>query len=175
MSRRSATLSPTGPSPSVAPLIQRSSARVQICNLPRNPYSPEDMSHNPISTTDTAYHVLMVWADPRSLAATSGVAFCFLLLRLLRCFNSPGSLYWPMYSARNCQGLPDRVSPFGNPRISLSPATRGLSQVATSFFVSRCQGIHHAPLVAWPKTTIHLTACALLRHAGPLSGYQHTH
>ena len=36
-----------------------------------------------------------------------------------------------------------RVSPFGNPRIkALLPAPRGLSQIATSFFGSRCQGIH---------------------------------
>lgn len=57
-----------------------------------------------------------------------------------------------MYSARNRLGLPGGVSPFGHPRISLLPATRGLSQAATSFIASRCQGIHHMLLVAWPKT-----------------------
>ena len=31
------------------------------------------------------------------------------------------------------------------------PANRGLSQVATSFIASRCQGIHRTPLVAWLK------------------------
>ena len=36
-----------------------------------------------------------------------------------------------------------RVSPFGNPRITVWLSTpRGLSQIATSFFGSRCQGIH---------------------------------
>ena len=34
---------------------------------------------------------------------------------------------------------------------SLLPANRGLSQVATSFIASRCQGIHRMPLVAWLK------------------------
>ena len=35
------------------------------------------------------------------------------------------------------------VSPFGNPRITVCLSTpRGLSQIATSFFGSRCQGIH---------------------------------
>ena len=43
------------------------------------------------------------------------------------------------------------VSPFGNPRIILLPDTRGLSQVTTSFIASRCQGIHHTPLLAWSK------------------------
>lgn len=38
---------------------------------------------------------------------------------------------------------PGGVSPFGNPRITaLLSAPRGLSQIYTSFFGSRCQGIH---------------------------------
>jgi hypothetical protein len=38
---------------------------------------------------------------------------------------------------------PSGVSPFGNPRITaLLSAPRGLSQIYTSFFGSRCQGIH---------------------------------
>ena len=32
----------------------------------------------------------LVWAVPRSLAATRGITNCFLFLRLLRCFSSPG-------------------------------------------------------------------------------------
>ena len=35
---------------------------------------------------------MMVWAVPRSLAATKGITNCFLFLWLLRCFSSPG---WP--------------------------------------------------------------------------------
>ena len=35
------------------------------------------------------------------------------------------------------------VSPFGDPRITARlSAPRGLSQITTSFFGSRCQGIH---------------------------------
>ena len=30
-----------------------------------------------------------VWAFPRSLATTYGITFCFLFLRVLRCFSSP--------------------------------------------------------------------------------------
>ena len=42
-----------------------------------------------------------------------------------------------------------RVSPFGNPRVNgYSAPHRGLSQPFTSFFASRCQGIHHAPLLS---------------------------
>ncbi len=32
-----------------------------------------------------------VWARPSSIASTKGFTFCFLFLRLLRCFSSPGS------------------------------------------------------------------------------------
>ena len=120
---------PTGLSPSMVPHIQRCSARVQICNLPRAPYHPENVPLNPLYTTDTAYDVYKVWADPRSLATTSGVAICFLFLRLLRCFNSPGWPRQPMNSAADRRGLPGGVAPFGDPRISLLAATRGLSQL----------------------------------------------
>ena len=149
-------LSFTGLSPSMARLIQPGSTKGPICNLARTSYRPDGVSHDPTSTTDTTYHVLVVWADPLSLAATDGVAYCFTFLEVLRCFNSLGWLPWPMYSARDYQGLPGRVSPFGNPRICLLPATRGLSQVTTSFLASRCQGIHHMPLLAWPKKSEHL-------------------
>ena len=41
------------------------------------------------------------------------------------------------------------VSPFGHPRINARlPTPQGLSQAPTSFIGSRCQGIHHVPLVA---------------------------
>ena len=135
----------------MVPLIQRCSARSQICNLPRTPYGPDVVSRNPTSTTDTAYHVLVVWAIPRSLATTSGVAICFPFLELLRCFSSLGWPPQPMDSAVDHQGLPDGVPPFGDPRISLLPAARGLSQVAASFIASQCQGIHHMLLLAWPN------------------------
>jgi hypothetical protein len=42
---------------------------------------------------------------------------------------------------------PGGVSPFGNPRITARLSTpRGLSQITTSFFGSRCQGIHRSLL-----------------------------
>ena len=42
-----------------------------------------------------------------------------------------------------------RVSPFGNPRVKgCSTPNRGFSQSSTPFFGSRCQGIHHVPLIS---------------------------
>ena len=53
------------------------SARISLAMS--RPYNPR--------TASTA----RVWANPRSLAATGGITFCFLFLRVLRCFSSPGS------------------------------------------------------------------------------------
>ena len=47
-----------------------------------------------------------VWAVPRSLATTSGIAVCFIFLRVLRCFTSPGSLPVTMDSSRDTAALP---------------------------------------------------------------------
>ena len=43
------------------------------------------------------------------------------------------------------------VSTFGNLRVNrIFAPNRSLSQLITSFIGSWCQGIHHAPFVAWP-------------------------
>ena len=68
--------------------------------------------------------------------------FCFLFLRVLRCFSSPRSprnlFRCPAFSRTGC---PIRVSAdqvvFANPR--------GFSQLITPFFASRSQGIRPAP------------------------------
>ena len=70
---------------------------------------------------------------------------CFLFLRLLRCFSSPGCLSahaeFPDFIRK---GFPIRKSTdqssFATPR--------SLSQLTTSFIGSESQGIHHAPLFA---------------------------
>ena len=68
---------------------------------------------------------------------------CFLFLRVLRWFTSPGSLDEPMYSAQRnkCShllGSPIRISP--DHRLLAPP--RSFSQLATSFIACSCQGIH---------------------------------
>ena len=47
-----------------------------------------------------------VWANPLSLATTHGIAACFLFLRVLRCFTSPGSLPAAMDSPQDAAVLP---------------------------------------------------------------------
>src|SRR5215831_5081502 len=94
-------------------------------------------------------------ATPDSPCESSGLGFsafarhysrnhgCFLFLGVLRWFTSPGSLVHPMDSdARNeCShplGFPIRKSPDH----SLLAASRGLSQLTTSFFAFLRLGIH---------------------------------
>ena len=67
---------------------------------------------------------------------------CFLLLRVLRCFSSPG---WPLsrWRAFRAPGSPIRKS--ADLRAFAPP--RGLSQLVTSFFASESLGIPRAPLI----------------------------
>ena len=77
-----------------------------------------------------------VWALPVSLAATSRITCCFLFLRLLRCFSSPGSLRIPMDSEYGDGGLLRRVSPFRHLRVNgyllLTAAFRSLSRLSSA-------------------------------------------
>ena len=81
----------------------------------------------PWSYNPTHAVTCVVWALPRSLATTGGITFCFLLLRVMRCFSSPRSL--ALLHDRHLDG---RVAPFGNPRVKgylhLAVAYRGLSR-----------------------------------------------
>ena len=95
-------------------------------------------SYNPAGTGIPA-----VWASPRSLATTGGITFCFLFLRVLRCFSSPGSPPDQAgLQAFSLQGRPIQKSP---DQRSHAP-TRSLSQLATSFIAFWSLGIHRTPL-----------------------------
>ena len=77
---------------------------------------------------------------------------CFLFLRVLRCFTSPGV-------ALGGYGLTPRAPPLlavGCPirrstDQSVLAAPRGLSQLAASFVALRCQGIRRMPVSACPE------------------------
>ena len=77
-----------------------------------------------------------VWALPFSLAATHRITCCFLFLRLLRCFNSPGSLPYVMDWRMDDWSLSSRVSPFRYLRIIgyllLPEAFRSLSRLSSA-------------------------------------------
>ena len=75
-----------------------------------------------------------------------GNHYCFLFLRVLRCFSSPGLLPdYSGYPAFSRMGCPIRKSP--DQRLFAPP--RSLSQLITSFIASESQGIHHTLLITF--------------------------
>ena len=78
-----------------------------------------------------------------------GNRFCFMFLRVLRWFTSPGWLRHPMHSDGAIEDCPRWVAPFGDLRVKACLAAhRSLSQLTTSFIAVLRQGIHHTPLLA---------------------------
>ena len=75
-----------------------------------------------------------------------GNHYCFLVLRLLRCFSSPGqpltNVRFPVFNRKGC---PIRKS--SDQR--LFAPSRSLSQLITSFFASESQGILHTLFVTF--------------------------
>ena len=78
----------------------------------------------------------LVWPLSISLAATLEITCCFLFLRLLRCFSSPGSRRTAMDSPHDGGGLLRQVSPFRYLRITgyllLPEAFRSLSRLSSA-------------------------------------------
>ena len=70
---------------------------------------PRDIPIAPRNPDWTCVH--SVWAVPRSLATTSGIADCFLFLRVLRCFTSPGLPPATMNSSQVEEVLPSTGFP----------------------------------------------------------------
>ena len=77
--------------------------------------------------------------------------FCFLLLRVLRCFSSPRSLPFSGWQASNLPGCPIRISE--DQRLFAPPP--GFSQLITSFVASESLGIHRLPLLTFFFLALH--------------------
>ena len=86
----------------------------------------------------------LVWARTSSIASTKVFTCCFLFLRLLRCFSSPGSLcfavLWLIITGCPIQKFTDQ---------GLFATPRNLSQLITSFIASWSLGIRHPPLITF--------------------------
>src|SRR3989449_8483078 len=127
---RGRTRNPTGLSPSLAGRSRP--LRLGVVLPWRGPTTP-------------AVQAPLVWAGPRSLAATKGIAVAF---------SSSG--YLDVSVPRVCFSLAGDDRPCDRPGFpirkswdhSLFAAPPGLSQLTTSFVASLCQGIHRAPLRA---------------------------
>ena len=106
--------------------------------------NPMSGPHNPSFTV-----VMLVWATPRSLAATDGISIDFFSCRYLDVSVPCVRLLHLCIQCKMTEYNLCRVSPFGNLRFNAClAAPRSLSQLTTSFIASRYQGIHRTPLVA---------------------------
>ena len=100
--------------------------------------------HNPRATV-----VALVWANPRSLAATSRISIDFFSCRYLDVSVPCVRLVYLCIQHMMTRYKPGRVSPFGHLRVKACLAAyRSFSQLTTSFIASRYQGIRRTPLVA---------------------------
>ena len=129
------TLSPTGLSPSMA---RHSITRVRLALLshdvcPTTPPKPKLQRFGLIRVRSP------LLAESRLISLPTGTEM----------FHFPALARYGLWIQPCVLGdEPQRVAPFGDPRIKrLCAATRGLSQLATSFFAFQRQGIHRVPLV----------------------------
>ena len=93
--------------------------------------------------------IYSVWADPRSLAATSGISIDVYSWRYLDVSVPSVRLLNLCIRSRITRHNSGWVPPFRNPRIkAYLAAPRSLSQLVTSFIAYCRQGIHRVPLIA---------------------------
>ena len=104
-----------------------------------------------------------VWPLPRSLATTYGISVDFSSSPYLDVSVQAVPLICLCIQHMMTRLSSCRIAPFGNPRIYRSlTAPRGLSQLVTSFFGSRCQGIPLVLFVAWPFLQVSVDTFFLL-------------
>ena len=134
------SLSPTGLSPSLAGLSRAIWLELKMDFAVRTP----GCSHPGLGFSAFARRYLR-----NHCCFRRKTILCFLFLRLLRCFSSPGSLRNTMYS---CYGDGPQRPPGFPIQISMAQglfaAPHGFSQLTTSFFGSWYQGIHPTLLLA---------------------------
>jgi hypothetical protein len=108
--------------------FQVASLKSEFCNSVQSVLQPQEAS-------------LLVWADPVSLAATQGIAICFLFLQVLRCFSSlgvsqPRYEFTRLYCPIKGSGFPHSEIP-GSVLTYSSPRHIGVSAVLHRLLVPR--------------------------------------
>ena len=127
--------SPTGLSPS--PAARSSSLRLPDHHQASGRSPTPITSYNPTTAAPTASYAVLVWALPRSLAATRGILSFPQGTEMFQFPQFPSCLHRITgYNAR-------WVAPFGDPWIiSCQRFPRAFHSVATSFFGNQRLGIH---------------------------------
>ena len=113
-------------------LISRTRLSLSLAGLPR-PFCYHLHCHVAVHTPSCTHNGLGSSAFARRYL---GNRCFFLLLKVLRCFSSPGSLYTAMDSLYSDRSFSCRVSPFRNRRVNgyllLTAAYRSLSRLSSA-------------------------------------------
>ena len=130
----------------VSPAFPCRSAARAVCNLPGGLDPSPRMPRNPGGPARRGSTAPPVWARALSLAATRAFSFDFSSSGYLDVSVPPVAPSRPMRSGGRARAWPRAGCPIRRSadRGPFAPP-RGLSQLATSFFGSGCQGIHRAP------------------------------
>ena len=118
--------------PALLSSISRTGLSPSLAGLPRTVLLSSKVI-NAVRTPECTHSGLGSFHFARRYFGNHG---CFLFLRLLRCFSSPGSLRIPMDSVYGDGGFLRRVSPFRNLRVIgyllLAAAYRSLSRLSSA-------------------------------------------
>jgi hypothetical protein len=98
--------------------FQNSSAIDEFCNSLKRVQSLRGRPYNPFRATPARYHTRKVWAVPRSLAATKGIAVAFFSSGYLDVSVPPVRLHTLWIQVWITGHDSGEVPPFGNPRIN---------------------------------------------------------
>jgi hypothetical protein len=126
---------------STSPELSHSAPHRQMCKNT----APQPPTHNPCRVSTCMRFSLLRFRSP--LLSESQL---FSLPTGTEMFHFPAFPPHTLYIQVQVTGHDSSwVPPFGHPRINARlPTPQGLSQAPTSFIGSRCQGIHHVPLIA---------------------------
>ena len=141
-------LSPTGLLPSTAGL-SRPLRLDESFLTPRRSCNPATAGPSTPTAQRLQAYIQLVWALPRSLAATWRISNDFSSSGYLDVSVHPVPSTHPIDSDAGTWALPQVGCPIRiSPDQRLLAAPRSFSQLTTSFIGSQRQGIHRAPLVA---------------------------
>ena len=129
-------------------ILARTGLSPCAAGLPR-PFRFECFSNSPALQPRSPREVAGLGSSPFARRYL-GNHFCFLFLRVLRCFSSP-RLPPPQVGIPHLCGMGCPIRKSADRRPFAPP--RGLSQLVTSFFAVKSQGIPCAPLVTYSILT----------------------
>ena len=124
-------------------LFPADSVKPRFCNFPRAPGCSLLRSYYPDPTAVLACNVKTGLGCSPFARRYSGNRFCFLFLRVLRCFNSPGV-------ASTTYGFSSRYYGFAHSRFSDSVIPGSKDACSSPRLIAACHDLHRLPVPRHP-------------------------